>query len=223
MGVSVLGSVFKSNRVVGVVGNSNSGKSSLVLSELIKLRENYDVPVYVFGVESSLKPFLNSKGVKFLYNVEDILDLRLRDCVIFVDEVADFFSTRARDKQTQKFKRFVNRIVHNNCWFVPGTAETGFWNKFACSLVNVFFVKEIEFASLVNNTWLKRLVCGLPSNSDYRVELPVNSFFVVGSEGLTERFSFDYVKELDAKVDNVNFFRKSDEKSDRKGDVKDEK
>jgi hypothetical protein len=205
---------------VGVVGNRSSGKSSLVLSQLVGLKREVDVPVFVFGVEPSLEDYLSDQGIVFLHNREDILDLKIKNAVIYVDEVSDFVSTRTRDKQVDRFKRFINRIEHNNCFFVLSTAEVGFWNKLACSLINCFVVKEVDFDSLVNGTWLKRVVLGFPRVSDYRLDVEVNKFFVVSSNGLSEKRWFKYNPCLDSKKGNVNPFCdvKGDEKSDEKGD-----
>ena len=96
--MSVLKELFKNNRVVGVVGSRSSGKTSLVLTQLIELKEEMNkdkikMPIYVFGVEETLKSYLKTKGIKFLYSRDDILDLKIKDAVIFVDEIANFFST----------------------------------------------------------------------------------------------------------------------------------
>ena len=202
-----LKSVFKNNRIVGVVGNQNTAKTSLVLSELINLKKTIDLPIYVFGVEPSLKKYLKQQGIEFLYNMNDILDLKIKNSIIYIDEVSSFVSTQTRDKQTDRFKRFVNRIVHQNDWLIMSTAEVSFWNKLACSMINVFYVKEIELDSLVNNTWLKRVVLGLPRTSDYRVDLPINTFYILQNNSLTIKKTFSYNKELDSKVNNHNPFK----------------
>lgn len=209
--MSVLKNLLKSNRVVGICGNRGSGKSSLALIELIKLKEdmtknNIKFPVYVFGVEESLKPYLKTKGIQFLYNKEDIWGLNIKNAVIYVDEIANFVSTQTRDKETDKFKRFIVRIAHQNCWFILSTAEVGFWNKLACNLINAFIVKEIELDALVNGTWLKRLVMGLERTSDYRVDMPKNTFYVLESNNLTAKCTFEYDKNVDAKANYINPF-----------------
>lgn len=210
--MTTLRELFRTNRVVGLAGNRSSGKSSLALTELIELHEdmikrNVKLPIYVFGVEEKLKPYLKTKGIQFLYSKDDILDLKVKNCIIFVDEVSLFFSTTARDKETEKFKRFINRIAHNNCWFILGTAEVGWFNKLACSMINAFIVKTSDFDMFVNGTWLKRLVMGLENTSDYRLDIPINTFYVIESSSITTKHTYKYNKELDSKADNVNPFK----------------
>jgi hypothetical protein len=205
---SELNNIFKSNRVLGIVGNQNTAKSSLVLSELLLLKkEHKDMNIYVFGVEQKLKPYLEKHNIIFLHNMEDILDLKIRDSVIYIDEVSTFVSTKTKDRQTDRFKRFINRIVHQNDWLIISTAEVGFFNKLACSMINAFIIKEIELDSLVNNTWLKRLVKGLPRTSDYRVDMNINEFYVLLNNDLTKKCNFLYNPNLDSKAENVNPFK----------------
>ena len=212
---SILSLLFKHYNVVGMVGNRNVGKSSLVLSSLVELKaEQPNIPICVFGVEENLKEFLVNKGFVWLYSQHDILDMRVRDSVIFVDEVADFFSTQTRDKETKKFKRFINRISHLNNHMLFSTAEVSWWNKFACSLVDCFLVKRVDFDNLVNGTWLKQRVLGLENSSDYRLDIKNNEYFVV-SDFMTDKLTFEYVRELDSKRDLSNpFVEKSELKSD---------
>jgi hypothetical protein len=199
------GKYLKDFRTIGVVGNPNCAKSSLVLNRLIEIREKYKINVYVFGVESALIPYLKSRGIEIIHNKEDILDMKLTGCLIYIDEFADFFSVRTQDKQLERLKRFFNRIYHLNNWFIIATAQTGFWNKFMNGIVKCFIVKEIEYENLVNGTTLKRKVLGMPSSSDYRFECPKNTYYVL-TDILTQKHGFTYNPLLDSKKDNKNPF-----------------
>lgn len=212
--MNTLSELFKKHNIIGLVGNRNTAKSSLILSQLVELKhENPKVSVYVFGVEENLKNYLTSRGISWLYSKHDILDLKIRDSVIFIDEVGDFFSTASRDKESDKVKKFINRVAHLNDYVVLGTAEAGWFNKMACSLIDTFLVKKIDFDRLVNGTSLKNIVLGLETTSDYRLDIPNNEYFVISS-GLTEKRVFGYFPELDSKKNNVNPFvvKKCDEK-----------
>jgi len=208
--------LLKDYRIIGVGGNSNSSKSSLVLYHLIKLQKHYpNLNIYVFGVERKLHNFLKLKGIKILYNKEDVLDLKINGSLIYIDEFADLFSVQTRDKQLERVKRFFNRIYHLNNWFILSTAQSGFWNKFMCGLVKCFLIKELEYENLVNGTALKRKVLGLPTYSDYRFECPKGTYYIL-NDILTEKHTFSYIKELDSKFGLINPFQKGDKKSDKK-------
>lgn len=215
----IIHQLFKKYKIIGVVGGVSSGKSMLTLSELVQLRKEYNVPVYVIGVETKLAPFLKKNGIEVIHNKEDILDLKIRDSVIFIDEFASLFSSTTRDKQLDRLKKFFNRIGHLNNYVIISTAEEGFWNKFMCGVVKAFLVKNVEFDSLVNGTQLKRKVKGLENTSNYRLDIDVDTFYVVSDE-VTTKHTFSYHVELDSKRNDVNPFREklSENKSETKGD-----
>jgi hypothetical protein len=206
--------VLRATSVLGVAGNRSTGKSNAVLSSLATLRKEYpSVPVFVYGTEYSLRRTLREQGITILESEMDILDLQLKDCVIFIDEFASFFDTSSSSKQGEKLQRFFDRIEHNNVKLIVGTAREGFWNKFACARIQVFLVKEIEYESLVNGTWLKERVQAIASLSDYRLQIPKSSLYVVSNrEGLTKRYDIAYNEQFDTKKHNISLFKKDENK-----------
>ena len=204
---SALAELFRTNRVVGVVGNRNTGKTSLMLGELIKIKEGHkDMGVYAYGIEPELHGYLSSKGIDILHNMEDIMDLKIKGSVIYIDEIAEMVQTDTKNRSSDRFKRFINRIVHNNDWAAICTAETKYWNTFACSMINAAIVKEIELDHLTNGTWLKRMVLGLPRTSEYRIDMGKEEFYVLDSRKLTKRCVFGYDHMLDSKKLGTNPF-----------------
>lgn len=212
--------LFKKSRTIGICGNTGTGKSHLALTELINLKKNYPkIDIYVYGVEKSLKKTLAKHGIIFLHNKEDLLDLKIKNSVLFIDEFCDLFSTRTQDKQLDRIKRFFNRIDHLNDYLLISSAQNGCWNKFMEGLIRNYLVKEIDYQSLVNGTTLKRKVLGIESNSDYRLEMDKNEYFII-SDNLTEKGSFNYMAELDSKKENPDLF--AEQKADKKYSKKDE-
>lgn len=218
----IIDKIFQKERRIGIVGNTGSAKSSLALSELTELREKYpDLPIYVFGVEEKLEEGLKKRNIQFIRNKEDILDLKIKGAVIFIDEFADLFSVQTRDKELERIKRFFNRIEHLNDFLIISTAQNGFWNKFVNGFIQTFLVKQIDFNVLVNGTDLKRKVEGIENTSDYRLDCERNEFYVL-SNNLTEKRTFKYSPEFDSKKDLINpfnsIFKKSGEKSEKFGE-----
>ncbi len=211
---SVLASLFQNNRVVGIVGDRNVGKSSLVLQDLLKMKQNYpDLPVFCIGVEASLHSFLESKGIFALYSTQDLLDLRIKNAVIFIDEFASLFSVQSRDKETEKVSRFFNRLAHMNCFVVLASAQNGFYNKFITGLINSYLVCKISFEALVNGTTLKRNVIALETTSDFRLDLDIGEYYIL-NDAITKFKKFSYCPEVDAKKTNINPFKKSETKGE---------
>jgi hypothetical protein len=200
--------LLRKHSVIGIAGNRSTGKTSLALTLLLDLKEKYpSLSVSVMGVEDSLTPVLEKKGIKTLHSKMDILDLRMRDTVIYVAEFALFFDSRNKNKQLDKLMRFFDRIEHNNCKLIIDTAREGYFNKFFCSRVGAFLVKQIEYDSLVNGTWLKERVKSIKSVSDYRLECDVSQYYVVTTNGdPTTENTFPYNSLVDSKKTNKDLF-----------------
>ena len=199
--------LLKDNSTIAITGNRSSGKTSLALSLLLRAKKDHpNLRIAVFGTERNLNKYLREKGFIVLHSVMDILDLRLKNTVIYIAEMAMFFDTKTKSKQLEKLMRFFDRIEHNNCKLILDTAREGYYNKFMCSRINVFLVKEVEYDSLVNGTWLKERVRAIQSASDYRLELNVEDYYVVGTEVLTSKSVFRYNIMVDSKRENVDIF-----------------
>ena len=204
----ILSELFKSNRTIGVVGDVHTAKSSVILSQLVNLKKKFNTEVYVLGIETNLESYLKENGINILLSKDDVLDMKLKNSLIFVDEFGDLFSPQTKDKQLIKIKKFFNRLAHLNNYVILSTAVSGFWNKFMCSLVKCFIIKSIEFDNLVNGTTLKRKILDLAYNSEYRFEIPKNTYYVLNKSELAKRFTFPYNPKLDSKKDLSSIFQK---------------
>jgi len=212
----MLTELFKRYRTIGIVGNTGTGKSMLALTEIIELKQKVDVDVYVLGAEPSTYTYLESKGIKILKSKYDLLDLKIKNAVIVIEEFGDIFSVNAKDKQLEKLKRFFNRIEHLNNYVIITSAQANFWNKLICGVVRAYLVKSIEFNMLVNGTTLKRKIRGITENtSDYRLDIPTDVFYVINDDEIVSRHTFRYDKNLDSKRDKINPFIQNDERKKR--------
>lgn len=217
----ILKGLFKKYRTIGIVGNTGTGKSSLVLFELIQIKNHFNIPVYVLGVEPSLHPYLENKGINILKSKDDILDLKIKDSLIYIDEFGDIFDSRTSSRELDKIKRFFNRIDHLNDFLIVSSAVDGFYNKFIEGLIKVFIVKEIDYQTLVNGTILKRKIMAIVENtSDYRLDIPKNTYYVIACDDVVKKMTFEYNKNLDSKINNINPFLKKSERKNEKNIIK---
>lgn len=212
--------LLKKHSTIGVCANRSRGKTMLILSMLKKLRRQHpQLNIAVMGINRELNPVLEKYNIKVLYNKMDILDLRLRDTVIFVDEMAMLFDSKGRSKQQDKLMRFFDRIEHNNCKIIMATAREGYFNKFMCGRISAFIVKEIEYDALVNGTWLNERVKSIESLSDYRLQMDISEYFIVDKgDSLTVKGISEYLPEFDTKKENIDLFceKKVEQKGERK-------
>jgi hypothetical protein len=201
---------------LGIIGNKNSAKSSLALTKIVELRADYpDLKIAVMGVEPQLFSYLAKHNITIIQSKMDILDLQMKDTILYIDESALFFDTRNKGKEIDKLMRFFDRIIHNNCKLIMSTTRENYFNKFMCSRVEAFLVKEIEYDALVNGTWLKERVKAITSISDYRLQCEKNEYFVVtNKEGVTSKHTFPYMTIFDTKLNNKNLFQKSNKSAE---------
>jgi replication-associated recombination protein RarA len=221
-----LSELLKRHSTIGLVGNRSTAKTSLILDRLLELREEFpNVKIAGMGLNPELKPIMDKYNIQMLNSTMDILDLQMKDTILFIDEIALFFDSQTKSKQLTKLQRFFDRIEHQNCKLICGTAREGYFNKFMCSRLTAFLVKQIEYDALVNGTWLKERVKAIRSISDYRLVASKGEYYVVsaGDGMLTTRHSFEYNPELDTKKDNISLFDKNENKSGEKNDEKSEK
>lgn len=217
---------FKKHDVIAIAGNRNEGKSMTALATLTHLKAQYNVDIALLGVEASLQNKCEELGFIWLTSKMDILDLQLRDTIIYIDEFAILFDTQSRSKQIGKLEKFFDRINHNNCKVLLSTAREGFFNKYMCARVTAFMVKRIEFDSLTNGTWLKERVMAITDNtSQYRLDCDKSNYYLVANGELTKKCISPYIEEFDSKKDNkplLSSCRKYSEKRERKGEIKGE-
>lgn len=194
---NILTNIFSKNRVIGIIGDTNTAKSSLALTQLINLKkEKPNLNIYVYGVSPYLNKVLTEQGLNIVFNAEDLLNLK--NSVLFIDEVNQLFSSRTRDKQLTRMQRFFNRIYHLNNYVILTTAESGWYNKFTNSIISAWLIKSVSFDNLVNGTRIKETVKNLSRFSETCLELSINQFFAV-YDNMTKLLNFDYVSELDFK------------------------
>jgi hypothetical protein len=205
----MLKTLLKKHSVIGIIGNRGQAKTSLALTLISNLKEQYpSLNVAVFGTEEKLNKTLKEAfKITILESKMDLLDLNLKDSIIFIDEFALFFDTSSQSKEQNKLMRFFDRLEHQNCKIIISTAREGFYNKFMCSRVTAFLVKQVEYDALVNGTWIKERVKAINSASDYRLEVSKSYYYLVtAGDTLTEKYWFNYLECFDSKKDNKDLF-----------------
>ena len=202
-----LSDVLKKHDIIGITGNRNTGKSMLSLTHLEALKIAFPkLSIVTLGVEESLKNELKRANITILESTMDILDLNISNSIIYIDEFALLFSTKKQDKEQDKLMRFFDRISHQNCKLIINTAREGFYNKFMCSRITAFLVKQVEYEALVNGSWLKERVKAINSNSDYRLECAKEHYYLVSPDSITQKYNFKYNPKYDSKKSNINLF-----------------
>ena len=205
-----LSELFKKHRVIGLIGERDSAKTSLMLYSLIELRKELNAKkqytkIYVHGIEPKLYPYLAKYKIEPLYSINDLLQMNVKDSILAVDEAGAFISPSHHSKQEQKIIRWFSRIAHLNNYVILSTSQTDFWNKLMASLVSCFLVKRIRFDNLTNNTYVKNVVKVLETSSDFFLDIEQADYFIISNE-MTKKCTFPYDINTDTKRLNKKLF-----------------
>jgi len=222
MYIMELKQILTNHSAIALLGNKSTGKTMSMLTLLLNLKiDKPKVNIAVMGINAELEPYLKQHGIIILKSEMDILDLRLTNTLIFIDEIAMFFDSKASSKQEKKLARFFDRIEHQKCKVIIGTTREKYFNGLMCSRVTCAITKEVEYDSLVNGTWIKERIMAIVSPSDYRLEISPDTYFLVSKKGeTTVECKVEYDAELDTKKSDIDFFgdRKDCEEKDENSD-----
>ena len=200
--------LFKKNNIIAIAGNRDTAKTSLALSSLSYLRGKYpDLNIAVLGVNEELIPVMRDLNILVLTSKMDILDLRLKNYIVYIDEFAMLFNPDAKNKEQEKLNRFFDRLAHLNTKLMLSTCREGYFNKYMCGRITCFLVKQVEYEALVNGSWIKERIKAIISQSDYRLEADNKEFYIVCNDGTpTIKQVFKYEPLFDTKKDNKVLF-----------------
>jgi len=210
----ILKKVFEKNRIVGVIGNPNSGKSNNIIAlveSFLKVNSTANVIIYGFNQQSTA--YLKKLGCK---TADSLTQLSLaRNSLIVLDE---FQKLHLSDKRYRELSQeFFDFIFHNNNWLMLSSPNLAEFNKLVCRRVDAWLIKELYTKDLVNGSKVKT-VC-----EDYkgfakslgRFNIEKNEVLLL-SDVTSEILTLPYIKDVDGKLNNPNIFdvvEKSAEKS----------
>ena len=203
--------LLKKNRSIGVVGNTNEGKTMLILGELIKLKKITKKDIYVYGTDTRLNNILLKNGIKILknkkslnkkYDYDNLEDNEgvIYNSIIYVDELGRFINPYNKNKHLKEMGEFFTDIHHNKNHFIGGTAEVNFWNKRLNAFMNCFIVKRINHNHLVNGTALLYNIKDIDSVGEQdELKLRKDEFYILDGRIISIPYKFEKNEELDSK------------------------
>jgi len=209
----LLKKIFKTNRIVGVIGNPNSGKTNNIIylvESFLKINPKANVVIYGFNQVSTI--YLKKLGCT---TADSLAQLSLvNNSLIVLDE---FQKLHLSDKRYRELSQeFFDFIFHNNNWLILSSPNLSEFNKLVCRRVDAWLIKELYTRDLVNGSKVKT-IC-----EDYkgfvkslgRFNIDKNKILFL-SDIASELLNVSYIKSVDTKLDNIDIFlaQKSPKKS----------
>jgi len=210
----LLKKIFKDNRIVGVVGNPNSGKTNNVIF-LIKqfIEANPKANVVIYGFNQLSTNYLTKLGCVVVNSLAQIS--LSQNSLIVLDE---FQKLRISDKRYRELSQeFFDFIYHNNNWLLLSSPNLAEFNKLICRRVDAWLIKELYVNDLVNGSRVKTVCMDFKGfiKALGRFNVKKNEMLFL-TDITSEKFVIPYLKDVDGKIINIDIFSVPKKKSEKK-------
>ena len=193
-----LNKLFDKPKLIGLVADTNQGKSNMIYAVLEDLKKEKKFSLYTYGLR---------KEVKGSTKVHSVAELeKIRNSLIVVDEFFGLFDLDNR-KAKRQIENTIRLIFHNNniLWLI-GLGEN--FKKFISGKLHVIMYKSVSLADLINGSRVKNVLM------EYKGEELGTAILNVG---VGEALIYDgihyyiekipYMKEYDTKASNEEIFK----------------
>lgn len=187
--------LFKAPKLIGMVGDANSGKSNLIYWLIKALRDDFKFNLYSYGLRA------NVVGEQKIYSVERLE--AIHDAIIIIDEFASLFDIDDR-KEKKQIEKTLRLIFHNNnVVLLCGLPEN--YKKFIASKLDAAIFKQCALSDFINGSRIKKVAFNY---SDYEMgaavfDIPKERAIVY--DGMDyHKVNVPYLEETDSKRNNVS-------------------
>lgn len=184
--------LFKTPKIIGICGDSNSGKTMLVFNIISELEDYGTFNLYSYGLRCDL----NEKKIYSIVELE-----KITNSIILCDEFFSLFDLEDRKKRAL-IEKSLRLIYHNNNVLVLVGVPDNF-KKFISSKLHAIFYKRCSLSELINGSKVKT-IC-----TDYKGEELGSSVLNIPTDKALlydgshyEMIESKYFENLDSKKDN---------------------
>jgi len=188
--------LFQRPKLVGVIGEVNSGKSNFLKYLFVKLKQK-GATIVTFGFKGGLADI----EIKSVHELEEI-----KNSIIFLDEFQTLIDLdqRRNKKSVEKTLRLIHH--NNNIIVLCGLADN--YKKFISERINVYFYKKTNLKSMINGSRAKRVLEDYHGDEMGSVMLNLDPKEVLLYDG--KHYSLlkvPYLSNLDTKRENKSLIR----------------
>lgn len=197
--------IFGKNRIVGLCGTRNCGKTNNIAALIKEFRKtNKETEIYLYGMDQVTMTYLKRFGK--VYEISTLQQLAEKKCaLICLDEFQDLKLNDHRYKEL--LNQVVGFIYHNNNWLLLSSPNVRQFNSVIGSIVERWAIKMLDIDHVVNGSQLKKVT--LAYNGRYRslnkIVIPPNQIIIINDEH-EQVLSLEYIREIDTKATNQNIF-----------------
>lgn len=198
--------LFGKERIIGLAGRRNTGKTNNLLFLLQDFRkQNSTVPVYVYGFSQDLDDWFKDHNIIRVNSIKQLSNKK--DCLIVLDEFQKLkLNDRRYKDEVDSFKNFV---YHNNVFAILSSPDIRCFNSVVGGLIERYVLKSVSINDCVNGSPLKKVVDGY--KGEYKtldlLDIPVNKLLVINDDRELV-LECAYLEVVDTKQFNKNIFVK---------------
>lgn len=191
--------LFRTPKLIGMVGDADSGKSNTLYFIIKSLRESFNFRLYTYGLRAYLR------DEQKIYSVEQLEGLR--DSIIIIDEFASLFDVDDR-KEKKQIERTLRLIFHNNnVVLFCGLPEN--YKKFIASKLDAVIFKRCALSDFINGSRVKKIAFNYEGIEQGSAVLDIKKDRALVWDGTHYHPVFvPYIEEGDTKASNVDILQK---------------
>jgi len=199
--------LFMSPKLVGLIGDANTGKSNVLYWIIKSLSDNYDFKLYSYGLRVRVKNELK------IFSVEE-LEI-IKDSIIIIDEFASMFDLDDR-KQKKQIENTLRLIFHNNnVVLMCGLPEN--FKKFLASKLDATIYKQCSLGDFINGSRVKKVIMNYGGYERGAAMLALANNDAIVYDGIHyNKVNIPYIVEGDTKADNADILKKKVIKKENK-------
>lgn len=194
--------LFKTPKLIGLVGDANEAKSNLLYWTIKALKERYNFRLYSYGLRADLQE-------QKIYSVEELEVIH--DAIIIIDEFASLFDVDDR-KEKRQIEQTLRLIFHNNnVVLFSGLPEN--YKKFIASKLDAILYKRCALKDAINGSRVKQVMYNYRGAELGAAMLNVEKNKVIMYDGTHYvNVEVPYMEDHDTKANNPNILQPKSKK-----------
>lgn len=190
--------LFNSPKLIGMVGDADTGKSNLLYFVIKALRNHFQFNLYTYGLR------VNLVGEQKIYSVEQLEVIH--DSIIIIDEFASMFDVDER-KEKKQIEQTLRLIFHkNNVLLLCGLPEN--FKKFIASKLDAVVYKKCSLGDFINGSRVKKIAFNYRGYELGAAVLNVEVSQAIVYDGTHyHKVNVPYIPDGDTKANNISILK----------------
>lgn len=188
--------IFDKPKLIGVIGNPNSGKSNLIYHMIETLRAKHDFNLVTYG--------LKYKQGQEIFSLDELE--QVKNSIIVIDEALSLLDLNNRAKKEQ-IETTLRLIFHNNNVIILSLLPEN-CKKFLSSKFTTVIFKKSTLPDFINGSMIKRIVNNYKGaeRGNTVLDIPIEKALIFDGKSYNI-IDVDYYEKFDSKRHNPSILK----------------